>query len=278
MKHTFIREKSFSRYNCRYKEVDWFEYSEEEQDAVRKPRRSKTRASLPKVKNLNDEYSKKYFRWLFHNNFKTGDYIITLTFAKITNKKQAQREFSNYVKRLRRWYNKLGLELKYQYVYEGKSNNTRPHFHVVLNSGKGLNRDDIERLWKSGLTQARMLQPDNGGELCDGLCKYLIKEMKQAAKYERTWNCSTNLMRPDKIVDDNSVSKKKMRKLHEAKRSDEVKKFVERLYIGWTVISSYIGTNEITGRPFARFRLVRKRKFSRFVKLYKLICRKGKSP
>ena len=118
MKHTFIREKSLSRYNCQYKEVDWFEYSEEEKEAVKKPRRSRTRASPPKVKDMNDEYSRRYFRWLFHNNFRAGDYVVTLTFANPTNKKQAQKDFANYIKRLRRLYAKLGLELKYLYVYE----------------------------------------------------------------------------------------------------------------------------------------------------------------
>jgi|GEM_PF-879320 len=279
MKHTFIREKSLSRYNCRYKEVDWFVYSEEEKEAVRKPRQSRTRSSPPKVKDMNDEYSRKYFRWLFHNNFKAGDYTVTLTYANPTNKKQAQKDFANYIKRLRRLYTKLGLELKYLYVYEGKCSGTRPHFHVVLNSGSGISRDDIEKLWKLGrTTQSRRLQPDDGKELCDALCEYLSKEFKRAAKFERSWNGSTNLLRPDTVTDDNKVSKKKMRKIQDAARNDEVKKYVERMYIGWALVSYFIGTNEITGRPFARFRLVRKKKYGRYVSLYKAICGKGKSP
>lgn len=278
MKHTFIREKSLSRHNCRYKEVDWYEYSEEEKEAVRKPRRSRTRASPPKVKDMNDEYSRKYFRWLFHNNFRAGDYVVTLTFANPTYKKQAQKDFANYIKRLRRLYAKLGLDLKYLYVYEGRSKGTRPHFHVVINSDAGLNRDDIERLWKLGLTQSRRMQPDDGGELCEALCEYISKEFKRAAKFERSWNCSTNLLRPDTITDDNSVSKKRMRKMQDAARNDEVKKYVERLYIGWALVSYYIGTNEITGRPFARFKLIRKKKYRHYVSLYKAVRRKGKSP
>ena len=257
LKHTFIREKSLSRYNCRYKEVDLFEYSEEEKEAARIPRRNRFRTSPPKVKDLNDEYSKKYFRWLFHNNFSAGDYFLTLTFAKPTNKEDAQNAFDNYRKRLRRLYTKLGLDLKYLYVYEGRRKGARPHFHIVLNSGTGINRDDIERLWKLGLTQTKFLRSDDG-ELCEALCEYLTKEMKQAAKYERSWNCSANLLRPDTITDDNRISKKRIRQIQDAARNDEVKKVVERLYPGWKLVSSYIGTNEITGRPFARFRLVRK--------------------
>lgn len=255
--HTFIREKQLSRNNCRYKEVDLFEYSDEEQEAARKPRRSRTRTSPPKVKDMNDELSRKYFRWLFHNNFRAGDYIVTLTFANPTNKKQAQKEFANFIKRLRRLYGKLGLELKYLYVFEGRSKGTRPHFHIILNSGAGINRDDIERLWKLGLTQTKLLQPDDGGELCAALCEYLTKELKKSAKHERSWSGSHNLIRPDSVVDDNRITKKRMRQIQDAARNDEVKQLVERLYDGWTLVSSYIGTNEITGRPFARFRLVR---------------------
>lgn len=278
MKHNFIREKSLTRYNCKYKEVDWFEYSEEEKEAVKKPRQSRIRASPPKVKDLNDEYSRKMYRWLFHNNFSSGDYVVTLTFAKVTDKAHAQKEFSNYVKRLRRLYKRLGLELKYLYVYEGRSNGTRPHFHVLLNRGAGLNRDDIENLWKLGTVNSKKLRSNNAEGICKELCDYLAKEMKQASKYERSWNCSTNLLRPDIVTDDNAISRKRMRKLQEAKRNDEVKKYVERLYIGWTLINYYIGTNEITGRPFARLQLVRKKNYGRFVKLYKRLCRKGKSP
>ena len=110
---------------------------------------------------MNDEYSRKYFRWLFHNNFRAGDYVLTLTFAKPTNKEKAQRDFDNYRKRLRRLYAKLGLDLKDLYVYEGRNKGARPHFHVVLNSGTGINRNDIERLWKLGLTQTKLLRSDD---------------------------------------------------------------------------------------------------------------------
>ena len=279
IKHTFIREKQLSRYNCRYKEVDIFEYSDEEQEAVRQLRRSKTRTSPPKIKDMNDERSRKYFRWLFHNNFRTGDYMVTLTFANATNKKQSYREFTNYVKRLKRLYARFGLKLRYLYVYEGRSKGTRPHFHIIVNRGSGFNRDDIERLWTAGrIKDSKRLTPDNGKELCESLCTYLTKEKEKAAKFERAWNGSHNLLRPDDVVDDNRITKKRMRKIQDAVRNDEVKQVVERLYPGWELVSSYIGTNEKPGRPFARFKLVRKKKYRHYVSLYKAVRRKGKSP
>lgn len=259
MKHTFIREKSLVRRSCRYKEVDWNVYSEEEQQAVRLPRQTRTRASPPKIKNLNDERSKRHFRWLFHNNFDAGDFMITLTFAKVTCKQQSQREFTNFVKRVRRLYKRNGAELKYLYVYEGKAKGTRPHYHIVCNSASGLSSDDIVKLWSLGYTNTKVLCPDDDG-LCGSMCEYLAKEIKSGGKYERMWNGSTNLKRPDDVTDDNAISKKKMRTVQEAHRNDEVKEYIETIYTGWELIDSVVGTNEITGRPFARFRLLRKSK------------------
>ena len=239
-------------------------YSEEEKESARKPRRTKSRDSPQKVKNLNDEYSRKHFRWVFFNNFKMGDYLITLTFAKLTDRTRSQKDFQNWIKRLKRRYERAGKELKYQYVYEGRCKGTRPHYHVIVNNA-GISRDEIERLWKMGLTQSKIMQADDDG-LCESLCNYLTKEQRKAAKFERTWNGSTNLIRPDTVSDDNRISKKRMRKVQEAARNDEVKAYVEKIYPGWTLIDYYISTNEITGRPFARFKLVRKPN------------RKGKSP
>lgn len=274
-KHTFIREKSLSRHNCRYKEVDWFEYSEEEQQAVRMARRTRARASPPKIKNLNDSNSRRNYRWLFHNNFGAGDFMITLTFAKLTDKPSSQRDFRNFVKRVRRLYERNGAELKYLYVYEGKCSGTRPHYHVVFNAAPGIPSDDIVKLWRLGYTNTRVLQPDDSG-LCEAMCEYLAKEQKHASKYERSWNGSANLKRPDEITDDNAVSRKRMRKLQDAARNDEVKRYLERIYIGWIVLSAEVGTNEVTGRPYAHIRLIRRERYGHYIKLYRAV--KGKSP
>lgn len=65
VRRNFIREKAFDARNSRYKEVELFEYSEEDQEAVRQRRKTRTRASPPKIKSLNDSNSRKHFRWLF---------------------------------------------------------------------------------------------------------------------------------------------------------------------------------------------------------------------
>ena len=146
MKRTFVREKSLSRHNCRYKEIDWFEYSEEEQQAVRNARQTKTRASPPKIKKLNNEYSRKFFRWLLFNNFDKGDYHLTLTFEEELPREQARRELTNFIQRLRRYYRKQGVPFKYMYVTEDKRSGSRLHYHIVLSGG--VPREEIEIRWR----------------------------------------------------------------------------------------------------------------------------------
>lgn len=277
MKHTFIRERALSRHNCRYKDVNWYEYSEEEQQAARMPRRARTRASPPKIKRMNDEYSRRYFEWLLLNNFGAGDFHVTLTFAKVLSKEAAQRELNNYIRRLRRLYRRYGEPLDYLYVTEGKpdgaKDNPRLHYHIVLRGGPP--RDEIEKLWKLGTANCDNLQPDPYEGLT-ALARYLMKSRKSAEKYERVWNCSQSLKRPDDVIDDNSVSRKRMRKLQTAARNDEVKRYLERIYIGWIVLSAEVGTNEVTGRPYAHIRLIRRERYGHYIKLYKAV--KGKSP
>ena len=272
LKHTFVREKSLERYNCNYKEVDWYEYSEEEQQAVRQTRRTKTRAAPPKVKKLNDERSRKYFRWLLQNNFTSSDYHVTLTFKVEPTREQAQKEFANYIKRIRRLYDKAGVELKYLYVCEDRKSNVRLHYHIVMSGG--VPRDEIEKKWSSGYANADRLQIDKQDGL-SALARYLTKSKAYVDKFRRAWSCSANLKRPNDVTDDNSVSRKRMRKVQEAKRNDEVKRVVERIYVGWRVLDYDVGVNPVTGREYARFKLMRKNNFKRFMTLYKAI-RKGK--
>lgn len=261
MKATFIREKSLTARNCRYKEIEWFEYSEEEKEAVRRTRRTRSRASPPKVKKMNDKYSRQYFRWILFNNFDRGDFHTTLTFAENFTTEEAKRAVTNYIRRLRRLYGKQNLELKYLLICEGQRSGQRLHWHLVLNSGGIIDRDDIEKLWKLGWANADRLKPDAKDGLY-GLSKYLTKSMKYAEKHERTWNASNNLLRPEKnpslVTDDYKISKKRMRQMQDAQRNDEVKKLVESIYKGFELIHCSIGRNEVTGRPFARFCMKRK--------------------
>lgn len=258
VKRNFIREKAFDARNSRYKEVEWYEYSEEEQEAVRQKRKTRARASPPKIKKLNDSYSRKHFRWLLFNNFSQDDYHVTLTFDDKHLKKgisDCKREFANYIRRLKRLYQKQGLSLRYLYVIEGKNDGSRLHYHLIVNGG--VSRDDIEQLWICGKrTNCDRLQLDDDGTLT-ALANYLMKSQDTKKKCERSWNGSQNLKRPDITVDDNKVSRRAMQKVQDAARNDEVHALMSRIYPKYKVIDYEIGRNPVTGRDYARFRMVR---------------------
>ena len=50
-----------------------------------------------------------------------------------------------------------------------------------------------------------------------------------------------------------------MRTIQDAARNDEVKQEIEKIYNGWKCIGiPEIGINEVTGRKYAHFKLIRK--------------------
>ena len=84
-----------------------------------------------------------------------------------------------------------------------------------------------------------------------------MKSQSTKKKCERLWNGSHNLKRPDIAVDDNKVSRRTMRKIQDAARNDEVQMIMSRIYPKFKIIDYEIGQNPVTGRDYARFRMVR---------------------
>ena len=252
----FTREKKFSAGRGKYLEVDWFPYTDKQEKAARMPRAKREKVQLPKVKNLNDKYSRRMVRLLIEGNFQPGDYHTTLTFAKETTDEEAQKEFRNYIRRLRNAYKKVGLELKHLYVAEHGSRRGRIHYHLIMNSG--IPRDDIENLWGKhrGLVNADRLQADENGTFA-ALEKYIMKSQQENRTRSRVWNCSRNLKRPELTTNDNSVSRRRVLGVFKAQKNEELRRYVEGLYKGYALVSGGASVNEVTGMIYASFSLKR---------------------
>lgn len=251
----FVREK---KYPCRngYMEVD--QYYINDTNAHKLHRAKKEKISPPKQKNLNTENSRRAMRLVFNNNFKTGDYYITLTYSPeflSTNDKEAQKALNAYIRKLRVLYRRYGHELRYLYVTEKGTKKGRVHHHIIVNN-VGISRDDIENLWKLGRANTKSLQPDFDGSF-NCLAEYLMKSAENAEKHSRKWNCSRNICKPEKYTNDNSISGKQFRSLIEARRNDELRAAVERLYKGYRFIDSYVSVSEVTGLPYVKLRLMK---------------------
>ena len=129
------------------------------------------------------------------------------------------------------------------------------HYHIIV-GGNGVSRDEVEGLWHEGWANADRLQFTERG--LTNLVGYLMKSQKYAEKDERCWNCSQNMIRPDEIIDDDKITKRRMKKLIEAARNDESEKYLGCIYKGWCVIYCDVGENLVTGRPYARIKLLRR--------------------
>lgn len=231
----------------------------------------KCKATLPAKKNLNDRHSRDKFDWLAENNFSAGDFFLTLTFAMPLTDDEAKKFLNRFITNLRKHYRKLGLELKYLYVTEhglteeGEHDRLgRTHFHFLCNSGHEMLSDEefvelkkfITELWDNGICKISDTYRTKDGLL--GLCRYMLKEQRFTDNGKRSWTPSKNLKRPFEVRNDEKISRSQMKKLLEATSEDEVKRLAEKYFKGWSVVDFYISRNEITGLPYASFKLVRK--------------------
>ena len=218
-----IRTKEYTTGD--YREIEIFNLSPHKRPFSRA---RKIKESTPAQKNLNDKKSRKYFRRLLHSNFGKKDLALTLTFDDDNlpeNDKDALRMISNFVKSIKRLWNKKypGRPFRYIYVFsevagDGSGEVVRKHFHMVITGG--LDRDVIEDKWKHGYCNADRLQFTKDG--LEPLAEYMLRQ----AKGRRRWKGSSNLIKPEALVSDKVLSRSKM---EEIRRDPENAELIEKL-------------------------------------------------
>lgn len=157
------------------------------------PRNKDRVESKKSQKNLNDKNSKKKIVRLINANFGKEDLYITVTYEDgyLPDEKTARKDMQNYIRRLKHYRKKNGLdELKYIYSigYEDnpeESKKIRIHHHLIINK---MDRDIAEDLWGKGRADSKRLQP-NDFELT-GVAKYI------ASQGSERWSASMNLKKP----------------------------------------------------------------------------------
>ncbi|MCT8975523.1 hypothetical protein N4T77_02815 [Clostridium sp. CX1] len=258
---TFTREKKIY---CgdNHIEVDIYTYTKTQEEASRRGKRSKKRKeSEPKQKNLNDKNAKRYFIQLVNTNFDERDLHVTATYKDKflpETLEEAEREISNYLRRISYRRKKEGLEpLKYilvtEYITEkDEKKPVRIHHHLFMNGG--LDRDIVEELWSKrkqkgqkkgeriGYINADRLQPDENG--AEALCRYLTKFTNR----KKRWSSSQNLKKPYSRTNDYRYSKREVERI--CKEMPD-RAYWEKKYPGWTLTNDYYGFrpeyNDITG-------------------------------
>ncbi|ACD22312.1 UNVERIFIED_ORG: hypothetical protein B2H98_13240 [Clostridium botulinum] len=157
------------------------------------PRNKNRVESKKSQKNLNDKNSKKRVVRLINTNFGREDLYITVTYEDgyLPDEKTARRDMQNYIRRLKHYRKKNGMdELKYIYSIgfeenPDKSKKIRIHHHLIINK---MDRDVAEDLWGKGRADCKRLKP-NDFELT-GVAKYIANQGPER------WSASRNLKKP----------------------------------------------------------------------------------
>lgn len=207
---------------------------------------------------LNDRNAERQLVRLLNANFTAKDLELHLTYEDgnmPADEGEARRDIKNYLRRVKRLYKRLGVELKYIYVIEG-GDGKRWHFHITLLGG--VDRDALEAAWGYGYANCRRLQFNENG--VEGLAKYITKQFRLdseegRAAYERRWSCSKNLQRPEPKERDGRFSQRQVREL--ATVEVESREPFERLYPGYYLSRVTATENQVNGGYYMHLRLYR---------------------
>jgi hypothetical protein len=202
-------------------------------------KREKARASREAQVKLNQRISMKRLEQLANANFGEGDLFVTLTYRDYNqpeNGERAVKDIRNFILRIRRRREKRGLpELKYIYTLEettSAAHGTRYHAHMML-SGDGMDRDEVEQLWRKGLSNTRRIRWQEAA--VSGLAVYFSKHKETQTKRRRKWNASRNLREPVSTQADHKISPRKSQRICAAVR-EEGRRIIEAAYPGWRLI------------------------------------------
>lgn len=169
----------------------------------RKKKMKPTGAAMAKV---NRENRARRLADLLNLNFTKNDIQLKLDYSSFKAEhgrnpepNEIVRYMQNFMRRVKRLYKSLGIELKYVYCSEVGSRGRISHHHVVIN--KGATYEQLRALWQEGGIWMRKLYFDKKG--CYDLASYFVK-----SRYTyRTYCCSRNLIRPQETGRDKSIYK-----------------------------------------------------------------------
>ena len=189
-----------------YMEVDLYQVTPSQHKAG--CRAKKKEATSLAQQTYNEKRAKRYHVQLVNTNFGRGDFSWTGTYndehlPEAGDKEKADRDWSNYMKRVYRWCDKNGVDrpkwimaTEYSTLQEDGSSVGRTHHHAIIQHTAGLTRDVLEELWRDrsgnslGLCRCEYLEVEHGS--VEGLVQYISKNKR----CDRSWRQSKGLKKP----------------------------------------------------------------------------------
>ena len=226
-------------------------FGRETEKRLRKEKRNRT---PERVFRNNISRAKRRLILLMEANFKAEeDLHITLTYdGETPGYREAVKDLHNYFKRVKRLREKRGLE-ELKYIWSiGHDAGQRIHAHVVMNGG--IDRAELEKLWRHGIANGNMLQVYGGG--LAGLANYLYKQNeKEKLRGNRinfkAWAGSRNLKQPKEHVSDSKISKARIKRIaYDFK--NEAKAIMERTYPGYVYDSCTVFYSDVVDGVYIR--------------------------
>ena len=210
------------------------------------------RGSPEAMKRYNAELAARRLAQILNENFVPDDIWATFTYEKDNRPesyKAACEVMSGFTRKLRRLYDKYSVELKYvkatAYGERGAL-----HHHLVI--PQGVPKRAITSLWREHIGASEKGHPPYYVELYpdgdySGLAAYIVDQVNTDYlddRYIKKWICSRNIKKPVEAVED----------IEEIKWSEP-----PEAWDGYTIDTYSIkaGTNEITGRPYLFYRMVK---------------------
>lgn len=246
-------------YKCgEFLEVDIFPTFDKKKGG-RIARRSRFRETSGMQARLNQRNAEKALVRLLNANFTTGDIEIALTYDNehLPSKyEDAVRDVTNYLRRVKRMRDKLGLPEMKRVTVPGAG---RFHFHIVMSGG--VPREILETLWGKGFANSRRLEANRDGFA--GIANYIAAQLDpdmntddlfsaydineetgelterdghkaNRAKNAKRFTCSNNIVRPEPEIKDGRISQKKVEEL--ATVSSASAKEFNKIYDGYEFV------------------------------------------
>lgn len=203
-------------------------------------RRKKAKPTSDVQMELNIKNKKRRIARLLNTNFSENDIRLDLTYEEKHLPQDiiaAETNVKNYIRRLKTYAVKHGIELKYIWVTEQGSKSGRFHHHMVLTGGIPLSV--LAEKWGRGYTTVKPLQFNELG--ITALANYLMKSPVASGK--ATYHPSRNLQEPIRRTRSGRISRRQIEFMSTYTDSS----VLERLYPGYKVVNISPYYNDVNG-------------------------------